>query len=132
MHFPVQQKILFRHCDPAGIVFYPRYVEMLNDTVEQMFCTIIGWPFEDMHPDHSAPTAALNIEFRAPSHHGDCLDIALTIIRLGPRSMTVTARATCAEELRFEAQQTLVCVDETRRSCDWPQFVRDAVGKLPS
>ena len=27
----------FRHCDPAGIVFYPRYAEMVNDTVEHWF-----------------------------------------------------------------------------------------------
>ena len=27
----------FRHCDPAGIVFYPRYFEMMNDAIEIFF-----------------------------------------------------------------------------------------------
>ncbi len=26
-----------RHCDPAGIVFYPRYVGIINDLVEEWF-----------------------------------------------------------------------------------------------
>ena len=32
--FSFSQDIGFRHCDPAGIVFYPRYFEMMNDAVE--------------------------------------------------------------------------------------------------
>ncbi|MEL6103010.1 MAG: acyl-CoA thioesterase, partial [Pseudomonadota bacterium] len=28
MSFQFLQKVLFKHCDPAGIVFYPRYFEM--------------------------------------------------------------------------------------------------------
>ena len=34
MSFTLTQKVLFKHCDPAGIVFYPRYFEMINDCVE--------------------------------------------------------------------------------------------------
>ena len=32
---PIQ--VLFRHCDPAAIVFYPRYVELVHDVVEHWF-----------------------------------------------------------------------------------------------
>ncbi len=27
MYFKMRQKTLFRHCDPARIVFYPRYFD---------------------------------------------------------------------------------------------------------
>ena len=33
MAFIAQRKVRFQHCDPAGIVFYPRYFEMLNSVV---------------------------------------------------------------------------------------------------
>ena len=33
MRFTMPQKVQFKHCDPAGIVFYPRYFELLNDTL---------------------------------------------------------------------------------------------------
>ena len=41
MGFEFRQTIGFKHCDPAGIVFYPRYFEMFNDCVEA-FLTV-GW-----------------------------------------------------------------------------------------
>ena len=37
MAFTVTQRVRFQHCDPAGIVFYPRYFEMLNATIEEWF-----------------------------------------------------------------------------------------------
>ena len=33
MTFTTQRKVRFQHCDPAGIVFYPRYFEMINSVV---------------------------------------------------------------------------------------------------
>ena len=35
--FVSQVEVRFRHFDPAGIVFYPRYFEMINDFVEEWF-----------------------------------------------------------------------------------------------
>ena len=39
--------VRFQHCDPAGIVFYPRYLEMINQTVEEWFAAM-GRAFPDM------------------------------------------------------------------------------------
>ena len=46
MAFLHPQAVLFRHCDPAGIVFYPRYFEMLNDCVEAFLDTELGIPVD--------------------------------------------------------------------------------------
>ena len=35
-------RIEFNHCDPAGIVFYPRYFEMTNSVVENFFADVVG------------------------------------------------------------------------------------------
>ena len=43
--FISQVEVRFRHCDPAGIVFYPRYFEMINDFVEEWFDKGMGLPF---------------------------------------------------------------------------------------
>ena len=37
---PNSLPIRFRHCDAAGIVFYPRYFEMMNDLVEDWFAEL--------------------------------------------------------------------------------------------
>ena len=35
-------QIEFNHCDPAGIVFYPRYFEMVNSVCENFFREVAG------------------------------------------------------------------------------------------
>ncbi|GGE38266.1 hotdog family protein [Actibacterium pelagium] len=67
MHFTLHQKVLFKHCDPAGIVFYPRYFEMINDAVEAMFSNLLGWPYEDLLRDSAVPTAAFKVVFTTRS-----------------------------------------------------------------
>ena len=59
----MHQKVLFKHCDPAGIVFYPRYFEMVNDCVEAFFDEALGLPFEDLHDSGAMPTAQIQTKF---------------------------------------------------------------------
>lgn len=130
LHFEYTQKVLFKYCDPAGIVFFPRYAELLNDAVETFFADRIGWPFESMHPEAGVPTAAFSMRFNAPSYHGDQLSLGLTIQKLGRSSMTLAVAANCGVELRFTADQTLVCINAKGRPQSWPASVRDTVQKI--
>lgn len=130
MHFSYPQKVLFKHCDPAGIVFFPRYAEMVNDAVEALFCDCLGWPFEAMHPDAGVPTAAIAMQFTAPSFHGDPLDLQITIQKIGGASLTLQTRAMCGDETRFVADQTLVCINAQGRPQSWPDAVRGRVATL--
>ena len=57
MSFAFPQKILFKHCDPAGCVFFPRYFEMINDCAEAIFDEVIGVPYEEIHIKAGVPTA---------------------------------------------------------------------------
>lgn len=124
MHFSFKQKVLFKHCDPAGIVFYPRYFEMINDTVEAFFDTALGFPFEDMLKSAGAPTAQISTQFQAVSRHGDMLDIALHLTKLGRSSADLSFTASSAGETRFTAQSTLVYVNAKGRPQPWPDVVR--------
>lgn len=122
--YTVLQKVLFKHCDPAGIVFYPRYFEMMNDTVESFFDEVLGHPFEEMHRSGGVPTAAIETRFAAPSRHGDRLEITLEIEAVGRTSARYRMRATCDGELRFDTTATLVHVDATGRPDPWPEALR--------
>lgn len=124
MAFTYDQKIKFRHCDPAGIVFYPRYFEMMNDTVEAFFERVAQLPFSQMHDDCGVPTAAIEAQFQAPSRLGDRLRITLAISRLGRSSLGFAYDARCGEEQRFSASSTVVFVDAQGRPAPWPDAVR--------
>ncbi len=124
MTFHFAQKVLFRHCDPAGIVFYPRYFEMINDCVEAFFDEVLGWPFETVHETGAVPTAEISATFRKVSRHGDVLDLALDHAAPGRTSLGLAFTATCGDELRFEARSTLVNVDAAGKPVPWPDMLR--------
>ncbi|MHA3914606.1 acyl-CoA thioesterase [Halovulum sp. GXIMD14793] len=130
MNFRFSQKVLFKHCDPAGIVFYPRYFEMINDAIEVMFSDLLNWPFEDIHQNGAVPTAAFDVNFDAPSRHGELLDLDLTLLVIGGSSLTLRTEARCKAELRFIAGQTLVYVNSDGRPQKWPESIREKINKL--
>jgi len=124
MSYVLPQKVLFRHCDPAGIVFYPRYFEMMNDCVEAFFEEALNLPFADIHTHGAVPTVALSIQFKAVSRLGDQLAIHLKCVKLGRTSLSLETNALCGEELRFTATSTLVFVDTQGKPTPWPATAR--------
>ncbi len=118
-------RIEFNHCDPAGIVFYPRYLEMLNSVVESFFREEVGYSFRRMADEGTAvPTAGLQIDFTAPSHLEEELDWRLEVRRLGRSSVTFRVTADCAGERRLVATPTLVWLTAERRPAPWPHSIR--------
>ena len=124
MVFEISQKVMFKHCDPAGIVFYPRYFEMLNDAVETFFDEALGLPFESLHSGGGVPTAEITTQVHRPSRHGDRLIIALTVTRVGRSSLGLAFNAACEGETRLTARSTLVLVDANGRPTPWPEAVK--------
>ncbi len=128
--FILPQKVLFQHCDPAGIVFYPRYFEMVNATVEEWFASRLGVSFGEIHGPmrRAVPTARFHVEFRAPSRLGDRLEFALAPRRLGRTSCELGLTVRCGGELRAEFLQTLVwIVQDAGRPEPWPEPLRDRI-----
>ena len=127
MAYVHRRKVVFKDCDPARIVFYPRYFEMLNDTVECFFDEVLGCPFEALHQGHAVPTARIDTVFNAPSRLGDWLDITLVCTRLGRSSLDLAFAARCGAELRLTASSTLVHVGPDGRSVPWSGALRKAL-----
>lgn len=124
MIYTTQQKILFKHCDPAGIVFYPRYFEILNDVVESFFYDILKYPFEDVHKRGGVPTVTLNTQFYAPSYHGDILAINLILNRVGQTSLGIEVEMVCKGQRRMASKLVLVNVDGQGKPQPWPDYVK--------
>ncbi len=114
----------FNHCDPAGIVFYPRYFEMTNSVVENFFADEAGLSFARMMAaGQGVPTARLETDFHAPSRLGDRLEFTLAVTRIGCASVSLMLTARCAQERRITANLTLVWV-ESGRPAAWPEALR--------
>ena len=129
MAFEMTQKVLFRHCDPAGIVFFPRYFEMMNDCVEAFFEEALGTPFDVLHQTAAVPTAQIETRFAAPSRHGDRLVLRLAIQAVGRTSARYRMQALADGELRFETTATLVYVGAGGRPVPWPNTLQSALSE---
>jgi 4-hydroxybenzoyl-CoA thioesterase len=115
----------FNHCDPAGIVFYPRYFEMVNSVVENFFLQDVGYPFARMMAESAGvPTARIEANFRAPSRLGDRLDFTLDVTRVGGASVTFAIGAACEGQQRFGLDLTLVWVTKGGKATQWPDVIR--------
>ena len=126
------QKVLFQHCDPAGIVFSPRYLEMVNATIEEWFDQVIGCGFPTMHGPMqvAVPTAALNVRFTAPSKLGDILEFRLKPIRIGRSSLSLEIVGQSDGEQRLKATVTLVFTKHgAGKSVEWPDDLRAKIEK---
>ena len=85
-----RSKILvrFADCDPAGIVFYPRYMEMFNSLVEDWCREGLHLPFPDLiGRGLGIPAVHLNVDFVAPSVLGETLSTSLSVRRMGSSSV---------------------------------------------
>lgn len=148
MRFTTHAKVRFADVDAAGIVFYPRYFEMLNAAVEDWCADGLGWDFRRMHLELriGIPTVRLECDFVKPSHLGDLLAIHLMPTRLGNRSLGAEFQITGTdqaggEQTRIQGRAVLVCMAlDTQTSIDWPpelrakieQFLPPSSSKPPS
>jgi len=128
MPFTTTTQVRFADVDPAGIVFYPRYFEMLNAAVEDWFAADLGMTFHQMHLVEriGVPTVKLDVSFVSPSRLGDVLDITLTVAQVGRSSCHVTAVFSGAGQERLQADVVLVCMDlNEHRAIAWPDRIRE-------
>lgn len=129
MSFTHPIRIGFGQCDPAGIVFYPRYFEMINATVEAFCGARLGWSFANITASkgNGVPTVSIACEFHAPSRVDDLLAFELEVVRVGGASASfrITARAEAPKpEKRLTAELTL-CWVEGGRAAPWPAPIRE-------
>lgn len=130
-HTPVR----FAHVDAAGIVFYPRFFEMLNAAVEDWFAAL-GRDFRSLHLEDriGTPTVRLEADFLAPAMLGEELAIALTPVKVGTSSCVYRFAFESGGTLRLKGEGVLVCMDlDAQRSRPWPEAIGAALrAGLPS
>jgi len=125
--FVARRMVEFQHCDPAAIVFYPRYFEMLNSVIEEWFAARNNLPFREMHgaARRGIPTVHIDITFKAPSRLGDGLQFEIQVRKVGGSSVALTTLCTCEGETRFVCDHTLVFMDlDTGRPKRWTDDLR--------
>lgn len=132
MTYTCHQVVRFAHVDAAGIVFYPRYFEMINATVEDYFADVTGVDFAAMHIERrlGVPTVRLEADFMRPSRLGERLEFKLSVRHVSRSSAELLVEVWCGDEMRFSATLVLVCISlDTGGSEEWPLDMRPALSE---
>lgn len=131
--FIKQEKIRFKHIDYAGIVFYPRFLEMLNDLVEDWFEEALDRPFSKMHETNGIPTVDLKVQFKNAARIGETLSKKLWVAELKSSSIVCGFQFTNqVDKTVLEGEVTLVNVkiQEDRQSIKAEPFNEEMKEKI--
>lgn len=126
--FVLSRQIEFNHCDPAGMVFYPRYFEMISATVERFLADEIDYGWTTMGANtggFGTPMGQIDVRFSNPSYLGEWLEFSLVIKRLGRASATFEITCSGDVKTRFVCNATIVHAETGGgKSQPWPDAAR--------
>jgi 4-hydroxybenzoyl-CoA thioesterase len=128
--FTTRRTVRFADCDPAGIVFFPQYLVMLNTAVETWFDEALRIPYAQVIGERrlGLPTVRLEVDFTAVSRHGDELSLAIAVEQIGRSSLTLRHEVRGGTTLRLRARQVIVCTSlATHRAMPLPEDLRAAI-----
>lgn len=92
--FVHDQLIRFSHCDPAGIVYFPRFFDLAHATMEDWFSSGLGQPLPDLIRNRGigTPTVTIHCDFTKPFRMGDTLRFELRVSKAGNASVQLAYR----------------------------------------
>ncbi|PCI47484.1 MAG: thioesterase [Alphaproteobacteria bacterium] len=125
--FTTEITVRFNHVDPAGIVYYPRYYEMINQASEIWFEEGLDYPYPKMFAEGWAvPLAHLESSFKNPSFLNDRLTFAIGVTKIGRSRIDLSIITSCKQEIRFLTRQSIVWVNhKTIKSAAIPPLIRE-------
>ncbi len=106
-------RIEWGDCDPMGIVFFPRYFAIFDDSTAYLFEAVLGLNKYQLHQAYafaSFPLVEARAKFFIPSRYGDDVEVETTIGEFRRSSFDVVHRLTKSGELAVEGFETRVWV----------------------
>ncbi len=133
MAFRTRTTVRFADIDPAGVVYYPRFLHYCHTAMEDFFAQALAHPYPKLTREHRIgfPAVHLDVDFRSPLRYGDEVEIAVAIARLGKTSVDWRYDLTRASDgvLAAEVRVVTACLDfETFRATALPEWLRDLLG----
>ena len=106
-------RIEWGDCDPAGIVFYPRYFAMFDHSTVLLIERALGMNKRRLYGAYDFdgyPVVETRARFLVPSRYGDDLVVETTFAEIGRSSFKLHHRLTKDGVLAVEAFETRVWV----------------------
>ncbi len=81
--------VRFGDCDPAGIIYFPRFFHFFHEAMETWFGEALGLPYATLIGPRKIGFPAVHTEadFKIPCQLGESIDIELRVHKLGRSSI---------------------------------------------
>ena len=108
--FPLD--VRFGDLDPAGIVYYPRYLHFCHVGMEEFFRSAVGVPYPVVLANYAIgfPAVRTEVEHRRPIRYGEPVELEVEVLRVGNSSVEWRDRFWHAGEARPSTEATIVTV----------------------
>lgn len=106
-------RIEWGDCDPAGIVYYPRYFAMFDHSTAMLLEAATGhtkYRMREVYDFVGFPMIDTGAKFYIPSKFGDDIVIESTISELGKSSFEISHKVWKGDKLAIEAHEKRVWV----------------------
>jgi 4-hydroxybenzoyl-CoA thioesterase len=127
--FRHRRVVRFADCDPAGIVYFPRYFDMFHEAIEDWYRLRLEIDYWSKLRDARIgfPAVHTSCDFLRPSFMGDLLELEVRIERIGTRSLSLRIDVWCGAERRVEGKLVSVLTSlDSHGSIDIPADLRAA------
>jgi len=110
-------EVRFGDCDPAGIVYFPRFFHLFHEAMETWFSAGLGLSYAGLILERKLGFPAVHSEadFKAPCALGDSIAVELRVARLGRSSIgleyVVRGGAGDRGDVRLTGATTCVVMD---------------------
>lgn len=128
--FVHDQLIRFSHCDPAGIVYYPVFLDLAHATKEDWFTHGLRYSHFDLINDRriGTPTVNLQCDFSRAVEMGSTLRYELRVVKIGASSVQYSLDGSVNGEPCLRILQTIAFMHlERRRAVPIPDDLRPRI-----
>ena len=125
-------KVRFSDSDPAGVMYFPRFLNLFHQVFEDWFDEELKFPYRAMLEDAGVgfPTVHTEVDYFLPFRFGETLEVELMVSRVGNRSFTCTYRARAVGEQNVRVQAKIVTSTVALaefKAVDIPDELREAL-----
>ena len=128
--FVHDQLIRFSHCDPAGIVYFPRFFDLAHAAMEDWLADGLGFRLPDLITKRriGTPTVNIHCDFIKPLRIGDTLRFELRVTKIGTASVDLQYVGLKAGIEHLRIVQTIVFMNlDAARAAPIPDDIRPAI-----
>jgi 4-hydroxybenzoyl-CoA thioesterase len=128
--FVHDQLIRFSHCDPAGIVYYPAFLDLAHATKEDWFTCGLGYSHFDLINERriGTPTVNLQCDFSRAVEMGSTLRYELRVVKVGASSVQYSLTGKVDGEQCLTILQTIAFMHlDRRRAVPIPDDLRPRI-----